>query len=165
MGRKSNVFLLAYAIFLLFIGFFASAGVLSKISLGAAIAGVCFAISDFCLAPGYEMRNELAELATRIDNEKSVAEINDLKKRTNKVIFIGEFMLFVGMVMFLVITVCYDDTVAFFRFIEKFESKATIIAFAVIAVNYWLQDWIKEKNDKIICTMFRKSAYQTKNED
>lgn len=145
MGRKANIFLLAYAIFLFFVGFFANTEILSKISLGASIAGVCFAISDFCLAPGYEMRNELAKLATRIDNEKSATEINNLKKRTNKVIFIGEFMLFVGMVMFLVITVCYEDTVAFFRFIEKFESKATIIAFAVITANYWLQDWAKDK--------------------
>ena len=145
MGRKANIFLLAYAIFLFFVGFFTNTEILSKISLGASIAGVCFAISDFCLAPGYEMRNELVELAGRISDEKSTEKLNKIKKRTDTVINIGEFMLFMGMVMFLVITVCYEDTVAFFRFIEKFESKATIIAFAVITANYWLQDWAKDK--------------------
>lgn len=153
MGRKSNIFLLAYAIFLFFVGFFANDEVLAKLSLGASIAGVCFAISDLCLAPGYEMRNELVELAGRISDEKSTEKLNKIKKRTDMVINIGEFMLFMGMVMFLVITVCYEDTVAFFRFIGKFESKATIIAFAVITANYWMQDWIKDKNQEFIHSM------------
>lgn len=153
MGRKANIFLLAYAIFLFLVGFFANDEVLTKISLGASIAGVCFAISDLCLAPGYEMRNELVELAGRISDEESTEKLNKIKKRTDTVINIGEFMLFMGMVMFLVITVCYEDTVAFFRFIEEFEPQATIIAFAAIAVNYWLQDWIKDKNQEFIHSM------------
>lgn len=150
MGRNSNVFLLAYAIFLLFIGFFASDEVLSKISLGASMAGVCFAISDFCLAPGYEMQNKLVELEGRINDEKSVEKLYKIKKRTNIVIYTGVFMLFLGMIMFLVITVCYEKAVAFFRFVEEFEPKATIIAFGVIAANYWLQDWIEDKNQEFI---------------
>lgn len=153
MGRKSNIFLLAYAFFLFFASFFVNAEVLSKISLGASIAGVCFAISDFCLASGYENRNKLAELAERINDEKSIEKLNKIKKRINKTIDIGEFMLLLGMFMFLLITVCYEDTVVFFRFIEKLEPKATIISFAVIAVNYLLQDWFKDKNDEIIHTI------------
>lgn len=153
MGRKSNIFLLAYAIFLLIVGFFANDGILGQISLGAAVAGICFSISDFCLGPGYELKSELEKYIKKPHNEKRAQELITLEKRVNIILRLGEIMFFLGVLLFFIVTICYNDEAVFFRFINQFEAKATIIAFSVMAFHYWMQDWLNDKKNEIIIAL------------
>ena len=55
-----------------------------------------------------------------------------------------------GVFTFLVVVVGYDEIIRAFYAIKGFETRSTILAFGVIMLNYYMQDWILEKASNVL---------------
>lgn len=150
MNKRSNSFLLVYGIFLLISSIFSDYEILYKISLAATISSLCFTLSDFCLNNGYKLKNE-------IDLSKETSDKNDSLKKIQKynhkmIIFIiltGKIAFILGDFLFLIITIYYDEKYFIFKIFKDSGNRLTIIAFAIVMLNYWLQDRYQEETCNI----------------
>ena len=150
---------------------------LSKISLAASLSGIFFAISDFLWSPAEDIKKSLSGIISNLEdmeakcldagckNAEIIADNLDtvqqdiidskrnahrLLKRANKMLFAGKFLFCFGVFTFLVVVVGYDEIIRAFYAIKGFETRSTILAFGVIMLNYYMQDWILEKASNVL---------------
>ena len=159
MNGKSNIFFLIFAIFLIITVFSGDSQIIFKVSLAASISGIFFTLSEFCLNYGCEIK-------MIFDTRGDVLQNNDIpfqqrKKYQGKyasicrVIIYGKIFFAIGIFSFLYIVTYYNEksNLFLFQLLKNIESKMTIIAFSIIMLNYWLQDWYIEKQRKCILTL------------
>ena len=142
MDKKSNLFLLVYGIFLLGSAVFLNDEMLYKVVLAATISGLFFTFSDFLLSNGYKLKKEvdsLKETSYPSDSLKKI--INSI----NRIIIIGKITFVLGDFLFLIIAIYYNEKYFIFKVFKGIGNKLTIIAFAIVMLNYWLEDWYVEK--------------------
>ena len=177
MDKKSHLFLLTYGLFLLASCYLFGESTLSKISLAASLSGICFAISDFLWSPAEDIKKSLSGIISNLEdmeakcldagckNAEIIADNLDtvqqdiidskrnahrLLKRANKMLFAGKFLFCFGVFTFLVVVVGYDEIIRALYAIKGFETRSTILAFGVIMLNYYMQDWILEKASNVL---------------
>ena len=64
-----------------------------------------------------------------------------LENHINRLIVIGKIAFVLGVFLFLIIAIYYDEKYIIFRTFKRTGNRLTIIAFALVILNYWLKDW------------------------
>lgn len=176
MVKKSRIFMIAYVVFLFFTTYISNDEHLTKIALGATLAGVFFAWSDMFLNPVQyfvprldDLKKRQFELKTNLlnytDEEKSKAtkyddwmqELQDNEafldksyKKVKRMRVAGYITFAIGIFVFLTIMTFYNADSKPFEVLLKNENEITIVAFAVVVSNYAVQDWLFVKQQKKI---------------
>ena len=174
MMKKSSIFMIVYVVFLFFSTYISNDEHLTKIALGATLAGVFFALSDMFLNPVQyfvprldDIKKSQFELKTNLlkytDEEKSKAtEYNDMmqKIKSNEAFLdkkykemkrnrvAGYVSFAIGIFAFLNIITFYNADLKLFEVLLKNVNKITIVAFAIVVANYAAQDLIFVKQQK-----------------
>ena len=176
MMKKSSIFMIVYVVFLFFSTYISNDEHLTKIALGATLAGMFFACSDMFLNPAQyfgtqldrikksqlELKNDLSNYT---DEEKSKATKYDtwMQKLQDNEAFLdkkykemkrkrvaGYVSFAIGIFAFLYIITFYNADLKLFEVLLKNENKITIAAFAIVVANYAAQDLIFVKQQKEI---------------
>ena len=176
MMKKSSIFMIVYIVFLFFSIYMSNDEHLTKIALGATLAGMFFACSDMFLNPAQyfgtqldrikksllELKNDLSNYT---DEEKSKAtkyddwmqELQDNEafldksyKKVKRMRVAGYISFAIGIFVFLTIMTFYNADSKPFEVLLKNENEITIVAFAVVVSNYAVQDWLFAKHQKEI---------------
>ena len=187
MIKKSNIFMIVYVVFLLF-SILSDGEYLSKIALGATLAGLFFAFSDSFLnsaqyfAPRYnalknsqsELRNEILiyyKLEKREELDACLKEIDNNMILINKRIreikrksIAGYILLGLGIFVFLSILTFYNTDSKIFEFLINNENTITILAFAMVIFNYCMQDMIYTRHGEEVDTLNTKSEEESNGE-
>lgn len=176
MVKKSSIFMIVYVVFLFFSTYISNDEHLTKIALGATLAGIFFALSDMFLNPVQyfvprldDIKKSQFELKTDLlnytDEEKSKEAKYDtwIQKLQDNEAFLdkkykemkrkrvaGYVSFAIGIFAFLYIITFYNADLKLFEVLLKNESKITIAAFAIVVANYAAQDLIFVKQQKEI---------------
>ena len=176
MIKKSSIFMIVYVVFLFFSAYISNDEHLTKIALGATLAGMFFAWSDTFFNPVQYFVPQLdiikehqlkikTDLLNYTEEEKSKATKYDdwmqklqdneaiLKKSNKKVkrMRVAGYIFFaIGIFVFLTIMTFYNADLKLFELLLKSENRITIVAFAIVVSNYAIQDWLFVKQQKKI---------------
>lgn len=172
--RKSNIFLLAYIIFLFICSFICKNDYINKISLAATFASAFFAISDMFLSPIKHFEKNIKRilksnesLGEILNSHKKEVEqdkyfpqslesyehtkqtVLELDKSLKRYSIYGNIFFGLGVFIFLFILAFYNDDYIIFQNITKYQNQITIFAFAVVVLNYFIDDVIYKKYNTI----------------
>ena len=176
MVKKSSIFMIVYVVFLFFSTYISNDEHLTKIALGATLAGMFFAWSDTFFNPVQYFVPQLdiikehqlkikTDLLNYTEEEKSKATKYDdwMQKLQDNEAFLdkkykemkrkrvaGYVSFAIGIFAFLYIITFYNADLKLFEVLLKNESKITIAAFAIVVANYAAQDLIFVKQQKEI---------------
>ena len=149
--QKFRWLLHCLAYFLLFLIFFGAQRKILKKSLLGVISNL-EELEAKCLDTGCKNAEIIADnldigQQDIIDSKRNARR---LLKRANKMSFAGKFLFCFGVFTFLVVVVGYDEIIRAFNAIKGFETRSSILAFGVIMLNYYMQDWILEKASNVL---------------
>ena len=168
--------MIVYVVFLFFSTYISNDEHLTKIALGATLAGIFFALSDMFLNPVQyfvprldDIKKSQFELKTDLlnytDEEKSKATKYDTwmqklqdneafldksYKKVKRMRVAGYISFAIGIFVFLTIMTFYNANSKPFEVLLKNENEITVVAFAVVVSNYAVQDWLCVKQQKKI---------------
>lgn len=191
MIRKGNIFMIAYVLFLIVSVYIANQSNLNKIAFGATYAGLFFAFADALgsgktyftksleniLSDNDVIQKRLEEISNNIKLHKTSDEkLNSLlknccqvkqsalklKKRIQQMSKIGNILFCGGIVIFLLVLAFYNEQSSIFNYWLFKENEITILAFAIVVLNYYLSDIFTEMAEKQICEL---KKLQAKNEN
>ena len=177
MIKKSSIFMIVYVIFLFISVYISNDEYLSKIALGATLAGVFFACSDMFLNPAQyfssqlnelkksqlKLRNEIAKYPEekrgeqyliwqkKLDSNEDF--LNKNLKKTKRMHIAGYIFFALGIFVFLMILAFYNPDFKVFGILLKNERTITILAFAIVVFNYSMQDLLFVKHKKNLETL------------
>lgn len=179
--------MIVYVVFLFFSLYISNDEYLSKIALGATLAGVFFALSDMYSNPAQYFGTQLdnikksqlelkTELLNYTEEEKSKVTdydalmqklqhnevlLNNKSKRIKRDHVAGYVLFGVGIFVFLSVVTFYNTDLKLFEGLLKCENGITILAFAVVVFNYAMQDFLFVKHKKQIEALERMEEEQT----
>lgn len=166
--------MIVYVVFLFFSVYISNDEYLSKIGLGATLAGAFFACSDMFLNPAQYFGSQLnkikksqLELKDEIlnypEDKKDKQYDNWLQNLNNNQIFLdksfkkikrmrisGYVSFAIGIFSFLTVLTFYNPDFKLFELLLKNEKEITILAFAIVVFNYCMQDFMFVKHKKAI---------------
>lgn len=177
MIKKSSIFMIVYVVFLFISMYISNDEYLSKIALGATLAGVFFACSDMFLNPAQyfgsqlnelkksqlKLRNEIAQYPEEKRGEQYLVWqkkldsnedfLNKNLKKTKRMHISGYIFFALGIFVFLMILAFYNPDFKVFGILLKNERTITILAFAIVVFNYSMQDLLFVKHKKNLETL------------
>lgn len=168
MIKKSSIVIIVYTLFLFISVFIPNDEHLVKIALGATLAGMFFAFSDTFLNPAQYFGAQLdnikksqlklkTDLLNYTDEEKTKeskydawmqkiknneAQLDGNYKKVKRMCTAGYISFAIGILAFLSIITFYNADLKLFKLLLKGEKEITIMAFAIVMLNYTIQDWL-----------------------
>lgn len=186
MSKKSNMFMIAYVVFLLISAWIPNQNHLNKVALGATYAGWLFAWADTFISNNtYFTKNIKDRLCLMAEvkhktksllndknlNKKEIEDINnslkiydDIEQSSLKSIkmaqrlnMLGYIVFGCGIFVFLSIITFYSEQLHILGYLIWIEKRMTIGAFAMVVLNYCISDIWSESNEKQIDKLEKKA--------